>query len=137
MKYDPTKTLRTQRRLAAGQKCPYCRRPMLAEPVDGSGREATVEHVVTQGKGGGDHHENLIFVCKRCNNLRGEVPYEVFVVFARVVLRQYPDAPRSFLVGAMREFVYALAEGGLNRRDYVNHAVRMSLLRLASYMERA
>jgi len=131
--------VRAQRNLAAGQKCPYCKREMRARPdpeAEHDDRVATIEHVVTQGRGGGNQPYNMIWACKRCNNLRGSVPYDVFVLFSRVVVRQYPDAPKAFLKKAMLEFVYALADAAMKRSDAVNHAVRMGLLCLAADMEK-
>jgi len=130
-------TNRVQKRLAAGQKCPYCKREMRLEPDPACELSPTIDHVVTQGRGGKSNPENLLWSCRRCNNLRGSVPYDVFVAFSRYVLIQFPNHPAAFLRNALREFVYWLAFAALGKKDGVNHAVRMSLLQLAGDMENA
>lgn len=137
MKYDPTRSIRAQRKLAQGQKCPYCKREMLGPTDvhhDTSERMATIEHIVTQGRGGETQASNMIWVCRRCNNLRGDIPYEVFVQFARIIIVQYPEIPKPFLRNALREFILHLALGALGKRSALNHAVSMGLLRLADDM---
>jgi 5-methylcytosine-specific restriction endonuclease McrA len=137
VRYRADSTSRVQKKLAAGQKCPYCRRTMEGDVHGVRDLSPTVDHVITQGRRGDNHPENLIWCCKRCNNLRGSVPYDVFVAFSRYVLIQFPNHPAAFLRNALREFVYWLAFAALGKKDDVNHAVRMSLLQLAGDMENA
>ena len=35
-------------------------------------RNMTVDHVVSQSKGGGDHFENLQLLCGACNSIKGD-----------------------------------------------------------------
>lgn len=135
MHYRVDKTLRVQKRLAVGQRCPYCKRVMAVD--DNADLEPTIDHIVTQGRGGSDNPENLVWSCRRCNNLRDEVPHDVFVCFAKHVLMQYPDYSITLLRKSLREFVYWLAQSALGKKLAVNHAVRMSLLRLAADVERS
>lgn len=47
------------------------------------GRLATRDHIVPQSEGGALHPDNLVLACKRCNNIRGSMPYEDFVRYAK------------------------------------------------------
>ena len=127
-------------RFNVGQLCWYCKRPMspprATRPGDRPGTEATLDHVVTRGRKGDDHPENILLACARCYNLRGDVPYEVFRSFAQLVVVPYADAPTPFLRVAMREFIYRLAEGGVHKRESVNSACRFGLLALANCLQK-
>jgi hypothetical protein len=46
-------------------------------------RKATLEHVVTQGRGGTDHMSNLVMSCNGCNNLRGDMKFGKFLKLRR------------------------------------------------------
>ena len=109
---------------------------MRLEPDPACELSPTIDHVVTQGRGGKSNPENLLWSCRRCNNLRDEVPYEVFVCFSQHVLMQYPDKHPAVLRKALTEFVYWMAQAALGKKPAVNQAVRMSLLRLASLEKR-
>ena len=39
----------------------------------------TLDHIIPQSQGGSDHYTNLVFCCNECNQLRGIMPYEVFL----------------------------------------------------------
>ena len=54
-------------RFNVGQLCWYCKRPMspprATRPGDRPGTEATLDHVVTRGRKGDDHPENILLAC--------------------------------------------------------------------------
>lgn len=62
-------------------KCHYCGRD-VTKKGDGS-RLATRDHIVPQSEGGTLHPDNLVLACKRCNNVRGSTPYDVFLKRAK------------------------------------------------------
>jgi hypothetical protein len=39
---------------------------------------ATLDHVQTKMSGGGNHDQNLVLACLRCNNMRSCIPYHIF-----------------------------------------------------------
>ena len=97
---------------------------------------ATVEHVIPQGKGGSNDAWNILLACQRCNGLRGDLPYEIFEKFARVVIRQYPDAPTPILRLALRQFVDSLAEIAIRNRKESNRALSLALLALGERLRK-
>lgn len=40
---------------------------------------ATLDHVQTRASGGGNHDQNLVLSCYKCNSTRGVIPYHIFV----------------------------------------------------------
>lgn len=58
-----------------------------------TGDDLTLDHVVPRSRGGGDHWENLVTACVRCNIKKGNrTPRE-----ANMPLRQVPRRPHSSL----------------------------------------
>lgn len=51
-----------------GYRCRYCGK--------GQGLPLTVDHLVTWESGGPSTVENLVSACRKCNKIRGELPYE-------------------------------------------------------------
>ena len=54
-----------------GKWCRYCYDEMTRET-------ATLDHIVPRAAGGGDGWRNLIWCCLRCNQLKADLPLEVF-----------------------------------------------------------
>lgn len=115
--------------------CYYCRRIMipynLLKEGDDEFKASSVEHIVCRSNGGTDDIKNLEIACKRCNQLRGNIPHDVFMEFARVVIRQYPEHPTKVLRSALNQFIYFLAEGGLRNTKSSRGAIRVALLTIA------
>lgn len=61
-----TDAVRTRVRVAAGDRCGYCRSPqhLVLGPLE-------VEHLVPTARGGGDEEGNLWLACRMCNNFKG------------------------------------------------------------------
>ena len=106
-------------------------RPPLGSPED-RGLDATREHILTQSRHGGHTEHNVDWACRRCNNLRGDMPYEAFRTFARVVLRTYPDAPTPVLRVALRQHAMHIVEMAARRREDLGRAASNALLYVGS-----
>lgn len=63
-------------------KCHYCQRQMNF--INGSKSRATREHLVPKSRGGQDTYSNMRAACHRCNNRRGDLPYNVYLAFCRL-----------------------------------------------------
>ena len=66
-------------RLAEVQRwrCCWCLCEMRGE--QGFKNSATIEHITPRSQGGTDHITNLAVACNRCNNRRGNIPWEDFL----------------------------------------------------------
>ena len=126
-------------KLHVGQPCYYCRRPMIANlpllkegdpphDVELVGQTATMDHVHPRSKGGGNEVSNIVICCQRCNGLKGHMPYEIFVEFARVVIKQYPYEPQSVLKSALQQFLDSLAEIAIRNQREAKRALSLALL---------
>ncbi len=124
---------------SVGRPCPYCRRVLIsaAEAGDTWGRKATIEHIKTRADGGDNDPSNLLIVCERCNNLRGDLDYDIFCAFARGVIQQYPDAPTIVLRKSLRQFVASLAEIAIRNPRAKNKALGVAILDLGRSLENA
>ena len=58
--------VRARVRIAAGDRCGYCRSPqhLVLGPLE-------VEHIIPSGRGGSDDETNLWLACRMCNNFKG------------------------------------------------------------------
>ena len=58
--------VRARVRIAAGDRCGYCRspQPLVLGPLE-------VEHIIPSGRGGSDEETNLWLACRMCNNFKG------------------------------------------------------------------
>lgn len=61
-------------------------------------RMATADHIIPQSKGGTDHLSNLIMACAACNNLRGDMKANKFIV-----LRSDPERWSAYCKARQRE----------------------------------
>lgn len=126
----------------AGRPCPYCRRMMIstsqASGLTGEDRwlAASIEHIQCRSNDGSNDPVNIIIACVRCNNLRGDLDYELYCEFARSVLQQYPNAPTIVLRKLLRNFVEALSVHSLNNSRAVKQAIRFTLLTNADTLHR-
>lgn len=122
--------------------CCYCKREMLptSEAISPDpyrrGLVRTVEHKTPRTEGGSNSDENLDIACARCNSLRGHLNYDIFTMFAQVILRQYPDAPRPYLAGALQQFICSLAELAIRNKKESRRAISLALLKLGDDLKR-
>ena len=58
-------------------RCCYC--GVRTTTVQGLNHSATVDHIVPSSCGGADNPENYAIACYKCNNKRGNTPYEKFI----------------------------------------------------------
>jgi len=63
--------LRSKLVLKQGGFCAYCGGPLTV---------ATIDHVIPRSKGGTDEESNLVAACPRCNNAKGDLDVEEFIV---------------------------------------------------------
>lgn len=116
--------------------CHYCRVKMSAPKANiYSDSAATIDHVIPQTKDGPNTADNIVIACARCNGLKGHTSYEIFIVFARVVIKQYPNAPTTLLRLALRQFIDSLAEIAIRNTRESNRAVGNALLSLADNLK--
>ena len=81
-----------QRERVAGRAygcCEYCRSPERFSPTPFS-----VEHVIPQSRGGGDHDENLALSCQGCNNFKYTSTEAIDPVTGRAVPLYHPRTDR-------------------------------------------
>lgn len=66
---------------AQGRRCCFCRR-LTRLPERRAGRQAddvaTLEHVVPRASGGAQSLRNCAVSCWKCNNERGDMPFDEF-----------------------------------------------------------
>lgn len=79
--------------------------------------------------------DNLLLACFRCNNLRGDTSYEVFLEFSRYVIRQFPYAPAPFLRTALVQFKESLADLGIRNKTGTKRALSLALLSIAEQVK--
>lgn len=60
------KKWRTQNR-----KCFYCHTKLSFDM-------STYDHIIPQCEGGSEHYDNFVVACKKCNNVRKDMPFELF-----------------------------------------------------------
>lgn len=53
-------------------KCHYCGTKLTMDDL-------TIDHVIPRANGGGNENENLVASCQECNQLKGTIPYKIFV----------------------------------------------------------
>jgi hypothetical protein len=70
--YDRSRLAEVQR-----WRCCWCLCEMRGE--QGFNNSATIEHITPRSCGGTDHKANLAIACNRCNNRRGNIPWEEFL----------------------------------------------------------
>lgn len=127
-------TERRRGKRMSGRPCHYCGRIMIESKERMSMEErsisATVDHVIPRDMGGNNNPYNLVISCARCNNLRATVPYEVFMEFARVVIREFPNATTTVLRRSLNLYIMYLLESVTDKKKEVNRALSLSLLRM-------
>lgn len=64
-------------------KCHYCNEPAT-----------TVDHIHLKSKGGKYTEENLVACCFECNNLRGDIDYEIFKTYREEIKEENFKKPK-------------------------------------------
>ena len=125
--------------LGHGKPCHYCRRTMIEGKADMDAAtrslSATVDHMHSKDLGGTNDDYNLVMSCARCNVLKSNIPYDVFMEFARVVIRSFPNATTVVLRRALNIYIVLLAQHALKRKRDVNEALRMALLKMSDELD--
>ena len=126
--------------LNIGKPCIYCRRTMLgahtAAHTAQRDVQVTNEHIIPRGDNGPDEAWNITFACARCNTLRGDLDYALFEDFARVVIRQYPDANTVWLRDALKQYLRTLAVLAFRNPRNARKAGSVALLSLVNNLAR-
>lgn len=121
------------------QLCHYCKRPMLRRKPnmtpDQLALTATRDHMDPTALGGSNERQNITAACYRDNNLKGNIPYQVFKMFANMVLIPYPDLPTPILRNSLTVYIMHLVEIAANNKQAMREASRLSLLRLADEID--
>lgn len=129
-----------------GVPCHYCGVPMTPTVGDGIPVDtgATKDHKITQKafrkvkcevvRKQKNDPDNLLLACFRCNNLRGDTDYEVFLQFSRYVIRQAPYAPTPLLRLALVEYKEHLCAIGVRNKAGNRQALSLSLLSIAEQL---
>lgn len=85
---------------AGGALCPYCK---------AYGRETVIfldtfvlDHHIALKRGGSWELRNLICVCKDCNNIKGSMSYEAFIVLMRDFLPEFDAPDRKYITSCLR-----------------------------------
>lgn len=81
-------------------RCHYCRLEVYTDVDPNHPRRATVDHKHPRSKGGGHRPDNLVTACRRCNNEKADIPYEMYRWFRYMMLRGYT---RGELLDAIAE----------------------------------
>lgn len=118
------------------QRCVYCARKMLRRRDHMTPEQisltATKDHKRPKALGGTNDKENYLICCARCNGMKGNIPYEVFKVFADMVLLPYPDLPLPVLRNSLTAYIMHLLERAVSQnRKAMRDACTISLLSLA------
>lgn len=94
------------------------------------GQVCSIEHIIPRSYNGTNEESNIKWACSRCNSLRGNLNYDIFNMFAQVILKQYPDAPLVYLRGALIQFITSLAEIAIRNKRESRRAISLALLKL-------
>lgn len=75
-----------------GYRCHYCRLPVRTDVDQNHPRRATIDHKQPRSKGGGHRPDNLVTACRRCNNEKADIPYDMYLWFRHMILRGHSRA---------------------------------------------
>lgn len=70
-----------------GMRCHYCKLTVSKTLDDIHPRYATVDHMTPLSRGGSRDDDNLVCACRRCNNVKGNMPYDAFLWYRHMVVR--------------------------------------------------
>lgn len=62
-----------------GGRCFWCNRRIVMKPRHGE-MQASLDHIIPQSKGGWDGIDNVVISCVPCNNERGDMDAELYLV---------------------------------------------------------
>ncbi|WP_421696953.1 HNH endonuclease [Ancylobacter sp.] len=94
-----------------GGRCHYCHRMTAPSDwqADDPGLVCTRDHITPASRGGIE----TVIACRRCNNVRGDAPYEMFVWWMQHV---NDDKNASAMRREFQRFVYEMAVIGFRER---------------------
>lgn len=81
--------------------CHYCKTELSHE-------NRTLDHIIPKCNGGKDDLSNLVFCCQSCNQLRDNIPYEVFI---NIVTSEEER----------KDFKEAMHQCNIRKHDVINH----------------
>lgn len=85
---DRLRRLRDQLWFEQGGYCILCMRPIGVN-------NASLDHVVPAAFGGSKDDDNFLVACRRCNQLRGNMPLVVFMRLVDTFIRLHGNGSRS------------------------------------------
>lgn len=82
--------------------CHYCARPTFGRPDYQApdfhrDRRRTIDHKVPRAHGGTHAQHNILVSCGRCNEAKGDTPYDLFIAFVKEAVVKNPN-------GSSREY---------------------------------
>lgn len=125
------KTHKKKKHRHAGDPCHYCGLPMTANNSNDERplpTAASEDHIILKSRGGTREAHNIVIACTRCNNLRGDTNYEIFLMFSRFILRKYPHTPTPYLRLSLNQFIQSLAEIAIFNAKESRRALGIALL---------
>lgn len=70
-----------------GMRCHYCKLTVSRDVTQEHPRHATLDHMTPVARGGSNADDNLVCACRRCNNVKGNMPYDAFLWYRHMVVR--------------------------------------------------
>jgi len=120
--------------LGRDHKCHYCKRLLLSYKADMSLEDmalcATKDHIIPKALGGTNADDNYVVACAACNRLKAHIPYNVFKVFADMVLIPFPDLPLHILRNSLNLYIMHLLERSCTNTKIMRTACTATLLRV-------
>lgn len=70
-----------------GMRCHYCNLTVSKDLLDCHPRYATVDHKTPLARGGSQDDDNLVCACRKCNGVKGNMPYEAYLWYRHMAVR--------------------------------------------------
>lgn len=91
---------------------------------------ATTDHKLPKALGGRNEHDNYVICCYRDNQLKANIPFNVFKTFADMVLVPYSHLPLPILRSSLNLYIMHLLDMSCNNEKIMRQASTISLLKL-------
>lgn len=91
IKFKNARRIRKAQKWSEDNKCYYCRTKLRFD-------KATYDHIIPQSKFGSEHPNNFAIACEPCNNIRGDMDFNIFsnIVTSVEDRNSYNDFLKSF-----------------------------------------
>jgi hypothetical protein len=96
---------------------------------------ATKDHKHPKNLGGTNERDNYVVACARCNQVKASIPYQVFKIFADMVLIPYPNLPLPIIRNSLNQYVMHLLDMACSNKQTMRNACTLSLLNLVGSIE--